>query len=160
MSYRQLIAAFATAALMSPTAVAAADPVAPQPGTPCPPVLAAAMTVPSANAAPIVCNAGTWEGVDTPYPISDRWLSYGPVVKLHGQGLRNPNLLSGAWLATPLGDDTTCRAEQRAVIPGTPQVGPAKVDQGDPGRPMPFEVVPILFSIEMSGDCLWQRTDA
>lgn len=157
MLFRRAIAGAAVAALVSPTAVSAADPAAPQPETPCTSDLRAVMTLPPEDTAPIVCTGARWGPVDTPYPVSDRWLSNGPAMKLHGQGLRNPNLLSGAWTATPLDDETTCRAEQYAVIPGTPQVGPPRVDQGDPGKSLSFEVLQRLFSIEMSGNCLWQR---
>jgi hypothetical protein len=154
----KVISLAAMASLLPSAAVAAADPGAPQAGTPCQADLTDAMTVPPETAAPIICTGIQWEPVGTPYPISDRWLSYGPAITLHGEGRRNPNLLSGAWTATPRTGDTTCRAEQYAVIPGTPQVGPATVDRASPGHPVSFEVVPRLFSIELSGDCLWQRT--
>jgi hypothetical protein len=154
-----VIGVVAAAALLSRPGLAVADPAAPQPGTPCESSLVDAMTWPSDVKIPLVCAGTQWQPVTTPYPMSDRWFSYGPAMKLHGQGLRNPNILSGAWVATPLNDETACRAEQLAVIPGTPQVGPPRVDQGDAGRPLTLEVVPVLFSIEMSGDCLWQKTD-
>ena len=52
---------------------------------------------------------------------------------LHGQGRPNPNLLSGAWTATPLSPDSACSATQSAVIPGSPTVGPPRVDRAAAG---------------------------
>jgi hypothetical protein len=153
----------AAAALLSPPPLAAADPVAPQPGTPCPSNLVEAMTWPPDDKTPLVCvgqPTGLWQPVDTPYPISDRWFSYGPAMTLHGQGRPNPTLMSGNWTATPLIPEGRCRAEQLAVIPGSPTVGPPQVSEGERGQPLSLQVVPTLFSIEMSGECLWQKTDA
>jgi len=73
------------------------------------------------------------------------------------EGLRNAVIRSGDWTAVPLDPDGSCRAEQYAVIPGTPTVGPPRIDRSAAGRPLSFEVVPKLFSIQMSGYCSWTR---
>ena len=77
---------------------------------------------------------------------------------LHGEGRRNPTLLSGAWTATPLTAESACTATQLTVIPGSPTVGPPHVDQGKPGQTLALTVLPRLFTIELSGDCLWQES--
>ena len=89
-----------TAALWSPT-VATADPVAPQPDMPCASNLSDVMTWAPGAKMPLVCRAQQWQLVATPQPPNDRWLSYGPAMTLHGEGLRNPNVASGDWTATP-----------------------------------------------------------
>lgn len=145
-----------TAALWSP-AVATADPVAPQPDTPCASNLSDVMTWPPGAKMPLVCRAQRWELVATPQPPNDRWLSSGPAMTLHGEGLRNPNVTSGDWTATPQDSSSQCRAKQQAVVsPGV--VGAPQLSEGKPGEPLSFQVVPQLFSIEMSGYCLWTRT--
>jgi hypothetical protein len=146
------------ALLASSCGVAMADPVEPSPGAACTADLDGAMTLPTGAKTPLVCGAATWEPVTTPYPISAKWVSSGPAMTLHGQGRPNPNLLSGAWTATPLSPETSCSATQLAVIPGSPTVGAPRVDRSPAGQPLSFDVVPILFTIEMSGDCLWQQT--
>jgi hypothetical protein len=156
---RFIVAAVALALALP--AVAVADPVAPQPGTPCGPNLGDAMTWPDGTA-PLVCAGGPagyqWTTVDSPYPVSDRWVSFGPAMKLHGEGLRNASIQSGDWTATPLDPDARCGAEQIAVIPGV-GAGPPHDSEGEPGQPLSLQVVPKLFSIEMTGDCLWQRVN-
>jgi len=154
-----VIGVAAAAALWSPAALATADPAAPQPGTACESGLTDAMTWPSDAKIPLVCDGTRWQSVATPYPTSERWFSYGPAMTLHGEGLRNPSIASGNWIATPLTPETSCHAEQLAVIPGSPTVGAPRNDDGDAGQPLAFAEVPRLFSIEMTGDCLWQRID-
>lgn len=140
-------------------AVAGADPVVPRPGAPCLSRLVDAMTWPPGDATPLLCaaDAQRWEAVARPYPVSDRWVSYGPAVELHGQGRRNPSMLSGAWMATPTSPASRCHAEQVAVVPGTPTIGPPRIDDGEPGRPLSIQVVPTMSSIDISGECLWQK---
>jgi hypothetical protein len=152
------IFAAAAAALGMSTAIAAADPVAPQLNTPCTVEIDDAMTWVAGTKAPLICSGGDWQAVTDPYPTSDRWASYGPAMTLHGQGRPNPNLMSGAWTATPLTPETSCGATQLAVIPGSPTVGAPKVDQGVAGQPLSLQVVPVLFTIELTGDCLWQKS--
>ena len=145
-------------AALSPTGVAAADPVAPQPNTSCTAGLKDAMTWPAGDKTPLACDGINWEPVTDPYPISDKWLSYGPVMTLHGEGRRNPTLESGDWTATPLTPESSCGATQFAVISGSPTIGPPQTSQGESGQSLTLAVVPRLFTIEMTGDCLWQRS--
>ncbi|TPG32052.1 hypothetical protein EAH80_21690 [Mycobacterium hodleri] len=139
-------------------AIANADPIAPQSNTSCSADFAGAMTWPTGDQAPLVCEAERWVPVADPYPISDRWLSYGPAMTLHGEGRRNPTLLSGDWTATPLTAESACAATQLTVISGSPTVGPPAIDEGKPGQTLELAVLPSLFTIELSGDCLWQRS--
>ncbi|MDR3664517.1 MAG: hypothetical protein P4L86_29730 [Mycobacterium sp.] len=144
--------------------VATADPAAPQQDQPCPSAAAEATTMPGTPApvsganTPLRCHDGRWQPVAMPADPSDRWLSTGPVVALHGQGLRNPNLLSGFWTGTPLDPSTTCRAQQRAVV-SAGVVSPPTVSESAPGQPVSFDVAPVAYSVEFSGYCLWTRTD-
>jgi hypothetical protein len=156
---RCLMIGMATAAVvLSPAGVAGADPVAPRADSSCAADLDGAMTWPTGAKAPLACTAGRWRSVTDPYPTSDRWFSYGPAMALHGQGRPNPNLLSGDWTATPLSPEASCAATQLAVMPGSPTVGAPRVDHGAAGQPLLLEVVPVLYSIEMTGDCLWQKS--
>jgi hypothetical protein len=143
--------------LLSAPAVASADPEVPQPGTPCASDLTDAMTWPRDDKSPMECLDNHWQGVTTPQPPNDRWLSFGPPMTLHGEGLRNPNVASGAWIATPQDAKSTCRADQRVVV-GPGVVGQPQVTESREGQPLSFQVLPRLFSIEMSGYCLWARS--
>jgi hypothetical protein len=148
------------ATLFSPPGLSVAEPAVPQPDSACASNLVGAMTWPAGAKSPLVCGQpGRWEPVDTPYPISDRWVSYGPVMTLHGQGRANPSLLSGDWTATPLMSESRCAATQTAVVRGAPVVAPAGTDEGEPGQPLSLQLVPTLVTIEMSGNCLWQKVD-
>jgi hypothetical protein len=150
---RSLLAVFVLA--LAATPVAHADPVAPQPGSPCAGDVADALTqLPDRSF--LSCTAGSWQPFTGPYPSSDKWLSYGPAVRLHGQGLRNPEILSGKWVATPQDSASACSATQAAVV-SAGEVGAPQVSTGEPGRPLDFEVLPVVFSIELSGACLWER---
>jgi hypothetical protein len=145
-----------TAALWSPTA-ATADPLAPQPDTPCASNLSDVMTWPPGAKMPLVCRAQRWELVATPQPPNDRWLSYGPAMTLHGEGLRNPNVASGDWTATPAGLEQP--VPRAAASGGQPRRGRRSSSIGRQARRTAF--IPSgaqLFSIEMSGYCLWTRT--
>jgi hypothetical protein len=145
-------AVLTTALLAAP--VAAANPPAPQDGSSCPADLTGVMTWPSDDQMPLECASGQWQTVLSPPPPNDRWLSVGPTMTLHGQGLRNPSVTSGDWVATPLDAGSRCRAEQRAVVEAG-VVGPPQTAEGQPGQPVSFHMMPQLFSIEMSGYCLW-----
>jgi hypothetical protein len=147
----------ALAMLLWPPAVASADPVLPHPGNPCAPELSGTMTWPSDAEVPLECLDNQWQSVTTPQPPNDRWLSFGPAMRLHGQGMRNPNVAAGAWTATPQDAGAQCRAEQRAVV-SAGEVGPPVVAESPKGQPLSFQLLPQLFSIEMSGYCLWTRT--
>ena len=80
---------------------------------------------------PLVCQRTErrWQTVATPAPPSDRWLSVGPAMTLHGEGRRNPDVRSGDWTATPQDSTSRCRAEQSTVVsPGV--VSPPKPRRG------------------------------
>lgn len=153
------VAIGAVAALtVASTGIASAEPAAPQSNTPCTADLKDTLTLPTGATAPLACDGSSWQPVADPYPISDRWLSSGPMMTLHGQGRRNPMLESGDWTATPLVPDTACKATQFAVVSGTPTLTAPQSDDGAPGQPLRLQVVPRLFTIELAGDCLWQRS--
>jgi hypothetical protein len=145
-----------SAALVTAT-TASADPPVPQADTGCDQDLANVMTWPPDANMPLVCLNGQWQLVTTPPPPNDRWLSVGPAMTLHGEGLRNPSVASGGWIAVPQDPTTTCRAEQQAVVDAG-VVGPSQAAEGKPGQQLSFTVVPQLYSIKMSGYCLWTRT--
>jgi len=136
-----------TGALLT-AAVASADPPAPQADTPCSSDVANVMTWPANAKMPLVCHNGQWQTVTSPPPPNDRWLSVGPAMTLHGEGQRNPSVASGDWTAVPQNANSSCRAEQRAVLePGV--TAPPQVAESPQGQPLSFQVVPRLFSIEM-----------
>jgi hypothetical protein len=148
--------ALATIALLLSSAVATADPVAPQADTSCPSNYADAMTLAAGATMPLVCQNGQWQAVSTPQPPSDRWLSYGPEMPLYGEGRRNPNVRSGDWTATPQDSTSRCRAEQSTVLsPGV--VSPPEVTEAPQGQPLEFTILPRLFDIRLTGYCLWER---
>jgi hypothetical protein len=148
--------ALATLALLLSPAIATADPVVPQPDTSCPSDYADVMTLPSGTSMPLLCEGGQWQTVTTPQPPSDRWLSFGPTMTLHGEGRRNPDVTSGGWTATPQDSTSRCRAEQSTVVsPGV--VSPPQVTEGKPGQPLDVQLAPRLFDLQLSGYCLWER---
>ncbi|WP_445169872.1 hypothetical protein ACTXG7_11460 [Mycolicibacterium sp. Dal123E01] len=154
------VVAVAAAALSLATPAHADDPV-PQAGAPCPQDFANVMTQLPGGRDYLACQAvpdhsGNWTPVDTPFDPSSRWLSYGPEITLHGQGFRNPNLRSGPWTATPLDPVTVCGADQVTVI-GPGELAPLVHSQGQPGQPLQLDVLPKLFTIVMSGNCLWSE---
>jgi hypothetical protein len=144
------------AAAVGAVPVASADPPAPQAGTPCSSELSGVMTWPTDATMPLVCIDEQWQAVTSPQPPNDRWLSVGPAITLHGEGMRNPNVASGEWTATPREPGSQCRAEQRTVVsPGV--TSPPQVSEGQPGQQLSLLLPPRLFSIELSGYCLWTR---
>lgn len=151
----RLLALLATA--MAFPAIAWAEPGVPQEGSPCPPDLAGAATLPFGRSLPLVCQDMRWQAVTAPGDPSDRWVSFGPTMALHGEGLRNPNLSSGAWTATPLDPQTQCAATQHAVV-SAGVVGAPVTAEGEPGQSLSVQVLPSLFDITMTGYCLWTRT--
>lgn len=144
-------------AALGAAAPAYADTPVPQPDTPCPANLAGATTMPPAQSLPLLCDNLRWQAMTAPADPSDRWVGLGPAMALHGEGLRNPNLASGTWTATPLNPETRCSATQHAVV-SAGVVGPPIVDEGQPGQPLTVAVAPRLFDITMTGHCLWVRT--
>ncbi len=155
--HKSAIAVALLAGALSTAPVASADPPVPQNGTDCSSELSNVMTWPQNAQMPLVCLDGHWQVVTTPQPPNDRWLSFGPVMTLHGEGLRNPSVASGNWTATPQDPAAQCRAAQQTVLsPGV--VSPPQVSEGKPGQPLSLQLLPRLFSVEMSGHCLWTRT--
>lgn len=128
----------------------------PQPNSGCPADLTGATTMPPGQSLPLRCNGQRWEAMTAPGDPSDRWVSFGPDMALHGEGLRNPNLSSGSWTATPLDTETRCGATQQTVI-SAGVVGEPIIAEGAPGQPLTLDVLPRLFDIMMSGHCLWER---
>jgi hypothetical protein len=97
-----------------------------------------------------------WGTVASAYPSSDRWLTYGPALTLHGEGTRNYSLRSGDWVALPQEPGSQCIAQQIAVA-GAGVVSSPEVQTGATGQQLPFRVLPDLFSITMTGYCLWSK---
>jgi hypothetical protein len=169
MKQRIAVAATAMVVAAAPPLSAAAcahaeparDHVVPQADAPCSETLADALTQLPDGQTFLVCRSEPggyrWTPFTGPYPSSDRWLSYGPELKLHGQGLRNPEILSGQWVGSPQDPGSSCSAEQAAVV-SAGEVGPPQTSTGKPGQPLHFEVLPVIFSIKMTGYCLWQRS--
>lgn len=143
-----------------PTPIAPIAPQVPQVGAPCPEQLADAMTLLPDATTYVACRqqAGgyTWADVQTPFDPSDTWVTYGPAVTLHGQGMRNPNLTSGQWTATPLDPESDCRASQQTVIEAGVLSDP-QVFEGEKGKALTLPMLPKLFYAELSGNCLWVR---
>jgi hypothetical protein len=158
------VAALITLASVYHSGMASAEPAVPQENTACPASVVGAMTILPNARTPLLCAAQSdggdlWVTDMSPFAVSDRWLSYGPELKLHGEGLRDGRLKSGEWVATPQDADTACRAEQVQVV-GAGVVGPPQISEGAKGKPLPVQVVPQLFSIQMTGYCLWTRVAA
>jgi len=149
------------AALFGAPACASAEPPlqvpTPQQGGPCSENLLGAMARLEDGATNVVCGTDRkWAVSSTPYPMSDRWLTYGLQLRLHGQGMRNPEIMSGRWTGYPQEPDAVCTAEQVTVL------GPGKVSQpesatGQPGKPLEFSIAPTLFTVTLDGTCLWQK---
>ncbi len=155
--YRGLVWVIA-AAVATATGVAHADPIPPGMGAACPPELADVMTLLPDQTTYAVCRQSgpdfAWTAVETPFPPNDSWLSYGPAITLHGQGMRNPNLSSGEWTATPLDPETICRVTQSTVVEAG-VLAPPQVSEGPPGTTMRVLMLPSLFYAELAGNCLW-----
>ena len=144
-------------AALSALPVASAEPPAPQAGTPCTSDLAGVMTWPADVLTPLVCVDGQWQALTAPQPPNDRWLSVGPAITLHGEGMRNPNVASGQWTATPQEPGGQCRAAQQTVVSPGVKSSP-QVSEGRPGQQLSLQLLPSLFSVELSGYCVWTRT--
>jgi len=97
-----------------------------------------------------------WAPVGTPFPPNDRWLSYGPPITLHGQGMRNPNISSGQWTATPRGPLTQCQVTETTVVQAG-ELAPPEITEGAQNAPLTVEMKPKLFYVELAGDCLWVK---
>jgi hypothetical protein len=147
MNHRSAMAAasmgVAAAALFGAPACAHAEPqqpqpvTTPQPGTPCSENLAGAMARLVGGTTNLVCTGQgdgyQWTVLTSPYPLSDRWLTYGPELRLHGQGMRNPEIMSGRWTGFPQESDAVCMAEQVTVV-GAGEVSPPESVTDEPGN--------------------------
>lgn len=138
-----------------------ADAAVPGVGAACPAELNGAMTLLPDGTTYVTCQqqsgpAYGWAAVQTPFPPNDTWLSYGPPITLHGQGMRNPNLTSGPWTATPQDPETTCRVTQTTVVEAGVLAAP-EVSEGEQGKPMAVQMQPKLFYAELAGNCLWVK---
>jgi hypothetical protein len=162
--FRGVLGTVAVALVMTPVALAHAepnaDPAPPAVGTGCPAELADAMTLLPDRTTYVACRqvglGYTWTAVQTPFAPNNTWWTYGPAITLHGQGMRNPNLSSGRWTATPTNPDTTCRATQTTVVEAG-VLAPPVVSEGEQGKPLALEMLPRLFYAELAGDCLWVK---
>jgi hypothetical protein len=155
-----LVSAVLAVALAGAPATAQADPPAPDLDGACATELADVMTLlPDGQTYAVCGQSGTgyvWSAVQTPFDPNDSWLSYGPPITLHGQGMRNPNLSSGRWTATPRDPLAVCRAEQKSVVEAG-VLGAPEVSQAQPGQPLTLRLPSTLFSVELSGNCLWTK---
>jgi len=136
-----------------------ADVMTPELDAPCSVDLEGAMTLLPDEQTYVICQEEmfaryVWRAAPVPFEPNSTWLSYGPAITLHGQGMRNPNLSSGQWTATPLDPATVCRVQQETVVEAGVLSAP-KVFQGDPGQPLSVEMLPQLFYAQLSGHCLW-----
>ena len=103
---RLTLAVAVTAMVVAATAtlgstIASAEPVVPQPDTPCAAEMAGALTKLPDYKTVLECRNNQWQIFDSPFPNSDRWLSYGPELTLSGEGVRNREIDSGDWIAHP-----------------------------------------------------------
>jgi len=138
--------------------VAVADSSVPTAGAPCSVSLASAYTELPDGRSFLVCQSVpggyVWQPIVAPFNPSDLWFSYGPDMVLHGQGRRNPEVLAGQWVGTPV-DAGVCAVSQVPVTDAGE--GPAEVTRGEPAAAVTV-AVPVVFSITLSGSCLWHRT--
>ena len=145
--------------VITPTAVAQADVAPPQVGGGCAPELVGAMTLLPDQTFVTCRQVGlgyAWVPEQTPFPPNDTWWSYGPPITLHGQGMRNPNLSSGRWTATPQDPESTCQATETTVVEAGVLAEP-QVFEGEQGKPLTVEMLPSLFYAELAGNCLWAK---
>jgi hypothetical protein len=161
MRCRIVASTFVAALAVSPPGIAHADVPTPQLEAPCPADLAGTMTLLPDEQTYVVCQEKigarfAWTPAPTPFEPNDQWLSYGPVITLHGQGMRNPNLTSGQWTATPQDSETMCRAQQETVIEAGVLSDP-QVSEGATGQSLSLAMLPKLFYAELSGNCLWVK---
>ncbi len=159
--YRLACCTVAVVASALAPAVAHAEPAPPEVGAACPAEQVDAMTLLPDEQTYVRCqeqfaSTSSWVAVQTPFEPNDVWLSYGPAITLHGQGMRNPNLSSGQWTATPLDPETVCSVTQTTVVEAGVLAQPV-VSEGEPGEPLSVQMQPRLFYAELAGDCLWVK---
>jgi len=159
--YRTVVSGLIVAGAVLVPASAHADVEVPATGAACPAELADTMTLLPDERTYVQCRPQfglgyAWAQIQTPFDPNDTWFSYGPAITLHGQGMRNPNLSSGRWTATPQDPETTCRATQTTVVEAGVLAQP-QIAQGEPGEPLDVEMLPKLFYVELAGSCLWAK---
>ena len=157
--YRTAVAAFAMAGAALAAGPAHADVITPALEAACPAELNGVMTLLPDGQTYVVCQEEiaarfAWRAAPVPFEPNSKWLSYGPPINLHGQAMRNPNLSSGPWTATPQDPQTVCRAQQQTVI-AAGMLAPEQVFQAKPGQSLSVEMLPKLFYVALSGNCLW-----
>ncbi|MEV0672000.1 hypothetical protein [Mycobacterium sp. NPDC050441] len=165
-------AALTVAAALGTSACAHADPepappgppgtTAPQPDASCADSLAGALTPADPaqtgnNRHLLQCDDGAWREFGGPYPSSDRWLTTGPEVILHGQGRRNPEAKAGTWSSTPQTAEAHCSVEVVDVVAAGRTSGP-ETTTAPPGQSLTFEISDHMFTAKLSGYCLWARS--
>ncbi len=151
-----LLTALCITSACSAAPTAAAAPAVPQPNGACPTEFDGALTR-LADRTLLACRDGQWAVDSDVYPSSERWVSYGPALTVYGQGRRNPEILAGTWVGTPQGADARCGAEQ-AVVVSAGVIGPPTTVTGEPNQPLDFTAPTQLFTVALTGFCLWQRT--
>lgn len=104
----------------------------------------------------IECRNGAWQSFTAEYPSSDRWLSNDTGLELHGQGVRNAEMFAGTWTGTPQSTDGVCTVAYSDATGG--KIADPVTATAEPGQPVTFEASNWLFSITLTGDCLWQRS--
>lgn len=155
------VAVLTAAAVLAAPGATHAQTVAPQPNTPCSEDIAGAFTQLPDLRTFLECRdqpglGYRWQILDSPYPNSDKWVTYGPTLTLHGEGQRNREIDSGDWIGSPRDADGRCTAKQQALAP-MGGLSPPQISTGEPGQPLQFEAQPLLFTIELTGNCRWQK---
>jgi hypothetical protein len=141
--------------------VVRADPEPPRPDTPCAERLAGALAQLPDRKTVVECrkqqgNDFGWQIFTSPYPNSNRWLTYGPQLILHGEGQPNGEIDSGDWIAYPQVAEGQCTAEQQAVVRAGELSSP-QISTSERGQPLKLQLLPLLFTVELTGRCLWQK---
>jgi len=159
--FRIAVVAFAVAGAALAPGFAHADVITPALEQTCSADLAGVMTLLPDRQTYVVCREEivsrfAWQAAPVPFEPSREWLSYGPAINLHGQAMRNPNLSSGQWTATPQDSQAVCRTQQQTVIEAGVLSAP-QVSQGKKGQSLSVEMLPKLFYVELSGNCLWTQ---
>ena len=116
-------------------------------------------TEPGARKSLLECKDGSWQDYRAEYPNSDRWLSTGPELVLHGQGVRNPEFMAGHWTGTPQESDAICHATYVQGGDDNPKITQTHEVNGDAGKPVEFEAPVRLFTVTLTGNCLWERSE-
>ena len=122
-----------------------------------------------AGSAPYFVDTGKFAADESRFAALEAYYRTGPLLvgseyfvekvdAVSGEGVRNREIDSGDWIAHPQDSGSRCKAEQVAVIAaGT--LGPPQVSTGEPGQPVKLRLLPLLFNLELSGNCLWQKVE-